>query len=309
MGEFYNMDLSIVVVTYNHEKYIKMAMESILKQQLDYSFEVWIGDDCSSDKTKIILKQYMNKTPQNFHYIFREKNIGPDANFLDLYNRTTGEYLIVLEGDDYWIEPLKLQKQLDFLKNNPSYIAVAHNTVVVDREGNVSKDYSYPECKNKEYTLYDFRTNIFAGQTTTIMSKNYYRNNLFNLFKPTVPWAGDKTRNFMFAAHGQVHCFQNSWSAYRYVIETGDSYTANFKKSAETEKNLLQYHKELYEYAKKEVLTKDSVVVAESMYFHLYLSAILKKKVKGVSLLEWTKEFFKAQYKIYSLSYILKKIL
>lgn len=302
-------DLSIVVATYNHEKFVSEAIESILKQKTHYSYEVWIGDDCSSDNTQLILRDYMHKTPDNFHYILRKKNIGADQNFSELYSKTNGRYLIVLEGDDYWIDDNKIEFQLNFLETHKEYFAIAHNTLVIGTDGKIRQDYSYPECKKNLYTLKDFQKGIYAGQTTTIMSRNYYKYYYFDIFKPSVKWAGDRTRNFMFASYGKVFCEQKVRSAYRYINDSGDSYSANFKKNKDTEYNFLIYHRELALYAKKCVNTQESIKVSESLYFKFLVSAYLKKKVDHISFLDVFHEFIKLKYKIYDISYIFNAIL
>lgn len=301
------VDLSIVVATYNHEKYIEKALYSILNQKTSYKYEVWIGDDGSTDNTPNILRKLQTYFPSNFHFIIRDKNIGVDANFNDLYSKTNGKYLAVLEGDDYWINLHKIQRQIEFLEKNSEYFATAHNVVVVDKNDKERNDYKYPECKNIEYTLSDFKYGILCGQTASIISKNYFKLNDINWFTPSVSWAGDRTRNFMFASYGKVYCFQEVWSAYRYVTESGSSYSANFKMNETEEKNYLIYHRELYEFCLREVRNDNSIIVAEQMYFQIYLAAVLHKKVYGLSLNQFIKDFIHAKHKMKCLVFIFKK--
>lgn len=302
------MDLSIVVATYNHEKYIEKAIGSILQQKISFSYEVWIGDDASSDGTQKILKKMKTSLPDNFHIILRDKNLGAEANFEDLYIRTTGKYLAVLEGDDYWLNPFKLERQIEFLEKHPDYFAIAHNVEVVDENGRKRNGYNYPECKHSEYTLIDFQNGLFCGQTASIVSKNYYLDSSIKVFRPSVPWAGDRSRNFLLASYGRVYCVQEAWSAYRYVNSGGFSYSANFKKNPTTEKNMVQYYKELYQHALCCVKTKDSISVSESIYFQIYLAAIIKRKYNGLSLWQFIREFAKAKYKFKSLQFLFSKI-
>lgn len=299
-----NIDISIVVASYNHERYIEKALSSILMQRTKYSYEVWIGDDSSTDNTQNILRRLEEQYPDNFHFVLRSKNVGADANFKDLYSRTTGKYLAVLEGDDYWISDNKLQLQVEFLEGHKDYIATAHNVMVIDGDGNVRDDFEYPECKKGEYLLRDFRNGLFAGQTASIVSVNYYYMHLFEIFRPSVNWPGDETRNFMLASYGKVHCFQSCMSAYRYVTEGGSSFSATYKMNEDTQRRFLQYHYELYEYAKNHVKSKESIEITESMYLKYYLAAVVKRKLPNVSLMTWLKLLFRCEYPIRTVKYL-----
>lgn len=189
------VDISIIVAVYNHEKYIEKAIQSILMQKGDYSYEVLIGEDCSTDNTRKVLKKMEPSLPAQFHIFYREKNMGAmgENNFNDLYSRSRGKYYIVLEGDDYWTYEYKLQKQFEFLESHPDYLAVAHNTEVVD-ENNMPLGWDYPECKHTEYTIYDFRKDLLPGQTTTILMRNYFANDLFDWHLEPSNFPGDRKK-------------------------------------------------------------------------------------------------------------------
>ncbi|MDF0604317.1 glycosyltransferase [Neisseriaceae bacterium TC5R-5] len=108
--------LSILFVTYNHERYISKALESLLNQTFDCSIEVIVADDASSDSTLAIIKEYENKDIRfRFKYLDNTKNLGITKNYQRGFAACSGEYVAVLEGDDYWVSPFKLQRQIDFL--------------------------------------------------------------------------------------------------------------------------------------------------------------------------------------------------
>lgn len=108
--------LSILIVTYNHERYISKALESILNQTFDCSIEVIVADDASSDSTLAIIKEYESKDSRfRFKYLDNTKNLGITKNYQRGFAACSGEYVAVLEGDDYWVSPFKLQRQIDFL--------------------------------------------------------------------------------------------------------------------------------------------------------------------------------------------------
>lgn len=141
-----NVKLTVVCVTYNHEKYIAQALDGIVKQKTNFSFEVLVGDDASTDKTQDIIRQYAEKYPGIVKPILRKKNIGAAANSFDLYSRVKTLYVAICDGDDYWVDEYKLQKQVDFLDEHPDYTVCFHPVKVV-REDKRKEDILYPTKK------------------------------------------------------------------------------------------------------------------------------------------------------------------
>lgn len=114
--------VSICTRTYNLEKYISEALDSFLMQETDFPFEIVLDDDCSTDGTVDIIKKYMEKFPNLINANFLEKNIGVRMNFIKNLQRAKGKYIAPCDGDDYWSDPLHLQKHVDFLENNSEYV-------------------------------------------------------------------------------------------------------------------------------------------------------------------------------------------
>ncbi len=124
MGE---ICVSIFMLTYNQEDYIAQAIEGVLMQKTDFSIQLVIGEDCSTDNTRDVLKDYAQKYPDKIKLILNETNIGLIANYVKTYAECTGKYVAICDGDDYWIDPFKLQKQVDFLEEYPNYAIVYTN--------------------------------------------------------------------------------------------------------------------------------------------------------------------------------------
>ena len=119
---------SVWMITYNHEKFIAQALESVLMQIASFEFEIVIGEDCSTDGTRSIIKRYEAKYPNKIHPIYHETNVGGFRNAYEFtLPRCKGKYIACLEGDDYWIDQNRLQKQVDFLERNPEYGLVFSN--------------------------------------------------------------------------------------------------------------------------------------------------------------------------------------
>jgi len=128
------------MISYNHEPFIKKAIDSILMQKTTFKFNLVIGDDCSTDKTLKVIKKYYNNSNDKIHLITSEKNVGMLMNFIRTLNACTGKYISICEGDDYWTDPYKLQKQVDFLEANPEYGLVSTDINLIDKDGNPLPD-------------------------------------------------------------------------------------------------------------------------------------------------------------------------
>ena len=132
--------LSILCITYNHDKFIGEAIDSWLEQKIEFQIEIIIGDDCSTDNTVLEIKKYL-KSNNHIKLIERSKNIGFMNNFIDTYKKCNGKYIAICEGDDYWCDKNKLQMQVDFLENNNNYVLTHTNSLVYDMKN------------HKKYTL------------------------------------------------------------------------------------------------------------------------------------------------------------
>lgn len=243
--------LSIFVPTYNHERYIAKALDGILMQKTNYRYEVLIGEDCSTDGTREVLKKYEKKYPGRFQIFYRKANMYKEqiTNAADLKLRCRGKYVLCLEGDDFWTDEYKIEKQILFLETHPEYFAVAHRCVVVG-EDSMPNGEKYPECMDEEYTLKHYVSEIMPGQLATFMHRNCYREEYFNtdlFFKGLVP--GDRLLYYVIASYGKIYCMPEVMSAYRHIIKGGSSFSASYK----------------YDFEKKEIWSLELVRYIETM--------------------------------------------
>ncbi len=205
-----DIKVSVVCITYNQEKYISNALESILKQKTNFNYEVIIGDDHSTDKTQQIIKKYKNKYPDIISVVFRKKNIGAVKNLKDLFCRVKGKYIAICEGDDFFTCNNKLQVQSDFLDKNPDYSMCFH-PVNVFYEDKSKKDKIYPDPESKlTFTIKELlRWNYI--QTNSVM----YRNQKNYSSVPTNIIPGDWYFHLLHAKTGKIGYINKVMSAYR----------------------------------------------------------------------------------------------
>jgi glycosyltransferase involved in cell wall biosynthesis len=170
-----NILVSVSVVTYNHGKFITKCLDAILNQQTNFEFEIILYDDASTDNTKEIILAYINKYPNMIYPIFQNKNqyskgvrgMMPRYNF----NRCNGKYIAVCEGDDYWIDNNKLQKQVDFLESNNEYSIVGGNALIIS-----NKQDTHHHTLRIGNEISDFSLDDFKFQNNLIFCTTMFRN-------------------------------------------------------------------------------------------------------------------------------------
>lgn len=126
--------LSVCIRTYNQERFINQAIESVLMQKTMFPFEIVISDDCSTDGTKGILEDYVRHYPDRIRLLESESNLGGPRNLRRVIEATDAKYVTCLDGDDYYLDNYKLQKQVEFLEENEQYAACFHNVINLDEK-------------------------------------------------------------------------------------------------------------------------------------------------------------------------------
>jgi glycosyltransferase involved in cell wall biosynthesis len=143
--------VSICCITYNQEKYIHEALDGFLMQKTNFKFEIIIGEDSSTDQTQNILLSYQEKHPSLINIITYEKNVGGIQNQINVLNAASGKYIAMCDGDDFWTDPLKIQKQVDFMQQSQDCVICCHYTRVIDENGNLISENEAPIPLNFDY--------------------------------------------------------------------------------------------------------------------------------------------------------------
>ncbi len=137
--------LSVCIRSYNQETFIADALDSVLMQKTNFPFEIIISDDCSTDSTPIILRKYQEQFPDKIRLLLSEKNIGGPENLKRVIEASNAKYVTCLDGDDFYTDEYKLQKQVFFLETHPEYAACFHNTWYADEKGRLCGLFNRPD--------------------------------------------------------------------------------------------------------------------------------------------------------------------
>jgi len=206
------MKVSVCMITYNHEKYLKQTIESVLMQKTNFDFELVIGNDNSPDKTTSIIEEFINSHPNGHRIKFlnNEVNIGMMPNLYNTLQNCTGEYVALCDGDDYWTDENKLQKQIDILDKNAT-IALCFHPVNIDNNGTILKDTITKKVATTT-TIYDLVKGNYIHTCSAV-----YRNHLFGDFPEYFHKAavGDYFLHLLNSRHGTIYCINEIMANYR----------------------------------------------------------------------------------------------
>lgn len=211
--------VSVCMITFNHEKYIRQAIDGILMQKTNFSIEIIIGEDCSRDNTREIVVAYAEKYPDIIRPLLPKKNLGMIKNLIESIKTAKGKYIAFCEGDDYWIDPYKLQKQVDILEEDSQIVGVVTNSSVCDFNGNLLQNERLvipPENKEGKYNLHDFFRNENQYPTLTVVFRNKNLDYVLKeLEKMSNPFLGDWILWVLLHVYGDFYYINQVTSSYR----------------------------------------------------------------------------------------------
>lgn len=229
--------VSINCTTYNHGNYIADAIESFLMQKTDFAYEILIGEDCSQDNTKEIVESYAEKYPGKIRVITSEKNVGARKNSIRLLNNSKGEFIAECEGDDYWTDPHKLQKQIDYMLNNPNCSLTFHATEIIIAPNKKTGMIVKPYTESRKSPIEDI---IVGGGGFFSTGSMVYRKKFMENppeFYLTAP-IGDYPMQMLLASQGDAYYFDDCMSAYRSGVK--GSWTESTNNSKNVRGNIIK---------------------------------------------------------------------
>jgi len=209
MGNGNTPMVSVCMITYNHEAYIRQAIEGVLMQKCNFSFEIIIGEDCSTDKTLEICTN-LSEPNDPIRLLPTTSNLGMMPNFVRTLSECKGKYIALCEGDDYWTDPYKLQKQVDFLEKNEDF-SICFHPVKIWQNGKIKADYLTRKVDDTT-TILDLAQGNYIHTPSVV-----YRNKLFDQFPPEFAKspAGDYFLHMLNARHGKIKKLPEIMGVYR----------------------------------------------------------------------------------------------
>ena len=206
-----NFKVSVCMITYGHESYIKQAIEGVLMQNCNFEVELIIADDCSPDRTQTIVNE-IKSTHENGYWIRYKKhkpNKGMIPNFVWTLKECKGKYIALCEGDDYWTDPLKLQKQVDFLEFNNDFSAIASNSLIV-YEGNKKESHHFKRKIKKTLTVDDMLETRHFHTATYLFKSEFFKSDF-----PLNVLSGDRTLFLLLSCFGKTEVLPEITAVYR----------------------------------------------------------------------------------------------
>lgn len=217
--------VTVNMASYNHEKYIRQALDSVLMQEVSFRYEILITDDASTDGTAEIIKEYAQKYPDIIRGICRKRNVGPMTNGIYRHSHANGKYIACLECDDYWIDKRKLQQQIDFLEMHPEYSVCYTNAGVIRDNTNVVHF-----AKRDLGSLDEYLANGKKGisiPVATMVYRNIFHDNpqLIDCYK-TNKLIGDRITQVLLFRYGKYKYLPIRSAVYRHIKKGGSSFTS-----------------------------------------------------------------------------------
>ena len=210
--------VSINCITYNHETYIEKAIQSFLMQKTNFKYEILIHDDASTDSTQEIIKKYEKEYPNIVKPLLQKENQWSkgvkNINYLFNHTRSNGKYIAICEGDDYWSDPYKLQKQIDYMESNPNCTLCTHAVARIDTQSERIIDIIRPSNSNSYLDTREFILGggMFIGTNSIIYRKETLDNPpKWYLDAPV----GDYPLQIFLASKGDVYYIDEVMSVYR----------------------------------------------------------------------------------------------
>ena len=272
-------EMTVVTTTYNQEKYIEQCVKSILSQKTNFKYQLIVSNDKSTDRTEEILKNLSKKYHDKLKVINQNHNLGPMENFITTLNEVHTKYVALCDGDDYWTDINKLQKQYDFLEKNLDYNICFHQTTIIYENEDKKKRY-YPNNIKETLSLDDLiKENFIPANSVVYRWKYQSKNSLINDFpKNIVP--GDYYLHLIHAKGGKIKYLNQPMSVYRIQKEGMWYLTTQPKKQNEFYFLYGEKYYNFYKQVEIKLNKPDAFNDTQKWILKGYIKAIIKKREK-----------------------------
>ena len=266
--------VSICMLTYNHERHIRDAINGVLIQETNFSFELIIGDDSSTDKTSEICQEYAKKFPEIIKYSPSNRNLGMIKNFLRVLNSCLGKYIAFCEGDDYWIDPFKLQKQVDFMETNSSCSLSFHSTILYDEIQNQKKIIK-PNNVKSLYTLDEILKEKWVQMTCSLMIKRDIIKSLPDWFNLSP--IGDLPLRLISGSYGNIGYIDDVMAVYRkYSLNSWSTQPRDYFWSTRWREGMIKMYINFNQYSNNRYASKISKLIV--IQYKIFILRLINNK-------------------------------
>lgn len=269
--------VSIRCSVYNHEPYLRQCLDGFVMQKTNFAFEAIVHDDASTDKSADIIREYAAKYPNIIKPIYETENQyskhdGSKRRIMNAAINESAKYIAFCEGDDYWTDPLKLQRQFDFMEANPEYSMCFHNAMIHYQDGRV-KDRIFAELEERDYLPAELYEKWLVPTASIFTRKDTYLQQQPKLNNPNFLY-GDNPLIISLAYAGKVHCINEIMSVYR--INKGSITNTLFINNAD---KIIRHHKCMVKTFGKELKRNADKLIFGCSY-SLMLQLIKNKQYK-----------------------------
>lgn len=209
--------LSVVCIAYNQERFIRQCLDGILMQETDFAIEILVHDDASSDKTASIIQEYEVKYPGRMHCIYEKENQfskGVRIGASIMYPMVKGRYVAICEGDDYWTDPHKLQKQIEYMESHSDCSFCFHNAIVRWEDGD-KPDSVFADMSERDYTGDELLDHWSAPTASFLFRADVLKDYACTFRKYRNLVVGDTPMAVFCSQYGKVHSIPEVMSVYR----------------------------------------------------------------------------------------------
>lgn len=298
--------VSISCCTYNHEKYIAKALDGMLMQKTNFLFEILVHDDASEDKTQKIIRDYEKKYPGIIKPIYQTENqyskkVKISINYQ--YPRAKGKYIALCEGDDYWTDPCKLQKQVEFLESHPEYSMCVHNSERIKESGEFTGIYQCDRDYECDMSMEDIILNHGLFATASMLFRSDCLEEIRYISKDVRLY--DYILKFIIAKQGKVYYIPDVMSAYRECAN--GSWTERIARNPEKYKVHLENSVQALFYLDKYSEYKFTEIFKRNIKRREFDALIAVKDLKAILCKKEYRELFIKEGFLYGLKFCINK--